>query len=379
MVKVMHIINGLTAGGAERFMADIVTRLDPRILQIRVVCIFSLGVFAPQLVQAGIPVKLLGLDRVRNLDSFIRVWREVRDFEPDIVHNHLPAACWLGLTIAWIAGVPVRISHLQNQQPLWPRPTRLLDGLISRFANATLACSEGVRRHFVDQNGYSAQKMSVVYNAVDLNRFRALPDRLGIRKTLDVHRDTLVMTCVGSLSKEQKGHRFLLEAMRHVRTELPNVLLLLVGDGAHRTQLEQQVEKLHLKPVVRFLGIRQDVPAILSASDLFVLPSLWEGLPLALIEAGAVGLASVATTIEGVCEVVQDGRTGFLVEPGKASALAGALVELLRDTERRLVMGIKARALIEQRFDVQRITMDVQSLYLRLFRETAIHRRSKET
>jgi glycosyltransferase involved in cell wall biosynthesis len=261
--------------------------------------------------------------------------------------------------------VPVRIAHLQNCYWDWSMKLRLLDRAASIFAIKALACSDAVRHFYQKELYYPAAKLEVVYNSVDLERFQALPGRPEARHLLGLPQDALIVICVAFLD-EQKGHRYLLEAMLKVRVAFPETLLLLVGDGSLCQNLAREVEDKQLTSTVRFLGRRTDIPLILAASDLFVLPSLWEGLPLVLTEAGAIGLPVVATHVDGIPEVIKDGATGLLVPPANSERLAEAILTLLYDPARRLEMGKRARQLMREQFSISQIARDMEFLYCEL-------------
>jgi glycosyltransferase involved in cell wall biosynthesis len=281
------------------------------------------------------------------------------------MHTHLPEAAWYGLPAGWLAGVPVRISHLQNCYWHWPTKLRLLDKSTSVFATKSVACSEAVRRFYRKKMWYCGSAIHVIHNSVDLKRFQGLPGRIEARRLLGVPDDALLTSCVASFD-EQKGHVYLLDAMFRVRAAAPKALLLLVGEGSLRRKCEHDVESGGLAGSVRFLGRRTDIPLILAASDLFVLPSLWEGLPLVVAEAGAASLPVVATRVDGTPEIVRDGITGLLIPPKHSELLAEAIVMLLQDSARREQMGKKARNVVKEQFNMNKIAERIETLYLDL-------------
>jgi glycosyltransferase involved in cell wall biosynthesis len=289
----------------------------------------------------------------------------LRQLNADIVHAHLPEACWLALPTARLAGVPVRIAHLQNVYAHWRLKLRLFDRTASTFANKAVACSEAVRRFYENEIYYPARKLEVFYNSVDTDRFQHLPTRSDARRRLGLPQAPAILICIASL-EQQKGHPYLIEAMLKVRTALPDVLLLLVGDGSLRRKLEGDVESSGLTTSVNFLGRRTDIPLLLAAADLLVLSSLWEGLGLVLAEAGASGLPVVATRVDGIPEIIRDRVTGLLAPPRNSEFLADAIVSLLQDDRRRLEMGENARNLVNERFSMGRVAKRMGCLYSNL-------------
>jgi glycosyltransferase involved in cell wall biosynthesis len=282
--------------------------------------------------------------------------------QTDIVHTHLHEAAWYGLPGAFMRRVPVRISHLHGTHWNWPRKLRWLDRTAEAFASTTLVCSSAVEEFALDGLRYPGRKVKVVPNAIDLDRFRSLPDRAEARRSLDLPQDAPILVCVASLI-EHKGQAYLLEAMRAVRAELPDARLLLVGRDRGKTDLEALAAENGVRESVDFLGSRDDVPVLMAASDLCVLPSLREGLPVSLQEAAAAGLPAVATSVGGIPDLVADGVGGILVPPRDPPALADAILALLRDRGRREEMAdaVKKRAASE--FDIRVTATRIQELY----------------
>jgi glycosyltransferase involved in cell wall biosynthesis len=365
LIRVVQIINVL-GGGAGRGLLDVLPRLDRARFQVEVVCLFKGGPFAAGLRATGIPVRVLALQRKATPTHLWRVWRLLASMRADIAHTQLPESAWIGQPAAWAARTPVRIAHLRNCHRYWRRRIRVLDRIAASFATRAVACSDAVRRFYEEELGYS--RVEVLLNPVDTGRFRALPACPEARRMLGLPEDAIILACVAVL-KTAKGHLDLLQALTRIRAVAPRVCLLLVGDGAERPILEERVAALGLEAAVRFLGWRSDVPLILAATDLVVMASLHEGLPLAVLEAGAAARPTIATAVDGVREVIEDGVTGRLVPPREPERLAEAVIGTLAEPARMREMGARARARVEEHFAVERIARQWEALYDRLLRE----------
>ena len=222
----------------------------------------------------------------------------------------------------------------------------------------TILLSNGDRELFLETFGQAhAQRSSVVFNGIDVNRFA-----LGKKLDLGLPKESAVVLTVADLNN-QKGHRFLIEAIPDVLREFPTAQFVLVGEGHIRPLLENLVREKGVARHVLFLGRREDVPDLLATAQLVVLPSLFEGLPLVLLEAMAAGKAVVATNVSGSKDVVVHGETGLLVEPANPHALSAAILHLLRSDAVRTQMEIRARERARNLFTVERMCEKTLEVY----------------
>lgn len=365
-VTLLHVINSLDRGGAERAAVELLRHLDRDRFAPEVMTLYRMGDLASELIDIGVSVSSLGLPPELRMSSVVRLHREIRRRAPRIVHTHLPEATWLGLPAAVAARVPVRVSQLQNTHPSWDLRLRTLDRNVARLRQRSLACSVAVARYHADVVGYPAETIRVLFNPVDTGRFRWHPPA---GATADPSAPP-TLVCVASLTS-QKGHADLLDAVALLRPTFPTLRLLLVGEGPLREVLRERTVAHGIEGNVEFLGRRSDVEAVLSTADLFVLASHWEGLGLVLAEAAATGLPAVATRIDGIPEVVEDGTTGLLVPPRDSAALARAIAELLGDRPRLRAMGRAARGRAERHFDVRQLAARLGEHYEELLAGTA--------
>src|SRR5262249_27085691 len=205
----------------------------------------------------------------------------------------------------------------------------LAERLLMAGTDRVVTSAESVREFYIKQVHADPAKVDVVYNAVDFAQAQPTMSRAAVRTALGI---PLVAPVAGVIARltEQKGHRFLFEALAS-RPELSDVHLLVVGGGDLAGALERRAQELGLAPRIHFPGPRRALGDLLAAIDVFVMPSLWEGLPLSMVLAMGAGLPVVATAVAGIPEVVADGRTGLLVPPGNSAALGDALARLFTD------------------------------------------------
>jgi glycosyltransferase involved in cell wall biosynthesis len=328
-------------------------------------CINQAGPIGAEMAAAGVPLRVLGLTPglARPFDV-VRLRDAVFACEPHIVHTFLLTASLYGRLAAMLAGVPVVVGSEVNIYERKARLHALAERWLMRGTDAVVASAAAVREFYVDQIGADRAKVEVIYNAVDWSQLQTSLSRDETRASLSIPAAAPVAGIVGRLT-EQKAHRVLFEAMAR-QSSLANLHLVVTGDGELRDDLRRRVESLGLSPRVHFTGIRRDVGNVLAALDIFVMPSLWEGLPLALVHAMGAGLPVVASAVAGVPEVVQHGETGILVQPGDVDGLAAALERLVHDPAERARLGLAARDYVRPRFGVDGFIGSTTALYDRL-------------
>jgi glycosyltransferase involved in cell wall biosynthesis len=370
-IRVLHIITTLDPGGAENHLLSLVTATDHTRFDSSVIYLKGRGGLTPELERLGVPVQRVDVGRRYTPAGLLRLVRAIRLLRPDIVHTHLFRADLYGGLAARLAGVPAVVSTRHNdedflQHPLW----RLLHRLISLCEDRIIAISDHVGRYTVEIGVDDPEKVQRIYYGLDPARFmRTLRTGVdvarAVRAELGVEPAHFLLGVVARLVP-QKGHRYLLEALALAVPEEPSLRLLIAGQGPLREQLEAQARRLGLDRHVIFAGWRSDVTNIMAALDLLVLPSLWEGFGLVLLEAMALQKPIVATRVSAIPEVVEDGVSGLLVPPADPAALAGAILRLARDRELGREMGRRGRLRLAERFTLDRMVRQTEEVYLSL-------------
>jgi glycosyltransferase involved in cell wall biosynthesis len=263
----------------------------------------------------------------------------------------------LGIPIAWMSRVPVRISSQRNPLIAFPNWFLRLDSWIvnSPMVDVMLTVSEQTRQFCVDSEGMKSQKLITVSNGINVNEFQqdcSIDELTDLRDKFGIPRNGYVMTIIARLHP-QKGHSFLIDAASLVLEFQPDAIFLLIGDGESRNDIEDRIQYLGLTPHFRLIGLSSNIRQLLALSELFVLPSLYEGMPNVILEAMAAKLAVVATDIGGTRELVVHGETGILVPPADPKALGTAIISLLNDPVTRLSMGRRGHERVKAHFSEQ--------------------------
>ncbi len=284
----------------------------------------------------------------KNPLTVLKLARLMRAERVDLVHTHIFSANSLGALAAKIANVPsvARVPATEGPEHY------------NRSTYVT-AVSQSVARNLVEQ-GFPARKIRVFYNGVDWKHFDRLPTKNEARNQFGLPADAFVVLCAASLTP-RKGQKFLLEAISHLPAD---VHLLLCGEGGEEAALRETAAKLNLGNRVHFAGFLSDVRPALAASDVFVLPSLHEGLPNVVLEALAARVPAIATDIAGTPEIIESGKTGFLVPPGEVAPLLSALERLRSDAALRARFAQSGRELVESRFDGARCLDEVETFLM---------------
>ena len=362
--KVLFVANALEPAGAERVLIGVASGLDRARFAPSVLCLHHMGRAASELGE-GVPARALGLPHRLPGPPLLALAREIRRQRPDIVHTfHVNAHRWATLA-ARLGGVRVVINSLQNVFPLHSRRDDLLDRACFTLASHGIACADAVRSFYVERKRFPRPKLTTVYNAIPLERF---PMRRASRAALLEAGVPSRYPIIGTVAHlhEQKGHRYLLQAVPRVLEQFPEAAFVLVGDGALREDLERQAKAERVDHAVFFLGLRSSVAELLEGLDVFVLPSLWEGVSVALVEALASGAPSIATRVGGTAEIIVDGETGVLIPPRDPGAIAGAVIRLLTDPDLAARCRTHGRRQVESRFSQERMARGYADVYERV-------------
>jgi glycosyltransferase involved in cell wall biosynthesis len=371
MARVLHLITSSGIGGAESALAELCARLDRSRWEPTVVCLKEPGATAARLRALGVEVLSLGMRQAADAGSVgefllgaARLPRLLRGRRFDVLHSFLFRANLLARVTARRLGSP-RVVNAVRVTPEEERPwMRRVDRLTCRRVDRFLALSEHLAQDLRTRLPVAPERVVVIPNGVDLAAADAAlaVGRPAARHALGLYPSDLALAFVGRLHR-QKGLKQLLGAFFTLLQTHPTAKLLLAGGGPEREALASAVAGLRLQPFVRFLGPLPTPWPLLAAADLFVLPSLWEGMPNALLEAMAAGLPCVATTVGAVPEVAGGGEGALLVPPGDAAPLLRALLELADDPARRRELGARGRRRVEERFRIETTVARTQELY----------------
>jgi len=386
-IKVLFAIGTLDVGGAERQLVELASRLDPAQFT-AVVCVLgeepSLqgGPLASTLRQRGVKVHYLGFRGFRTrsrlhvisaMRSMVRLWTIMRREQPMIFHGVLFWSYVTGTVIAAAARVPLVVASRRSLGLFKAGKSHylLVERLTNRMTDLFIANSEAVRQDVIAQEGVEPGRIIVIYNGLDTGLYG--PQDATVTSELQLGPGPVVVVVSNFI--EYKGHRFFFEAWRDVVARHRHAVAILAGDGLTRPEWERWCREEGLSSSVRFVGVRHDVPRLLSAADVYVHVSLQEGYSNAVLEAMAASLPIVATAVGGNVEALDHERTGLLVPASSAAALGEAINRLLEDSALARRLGEAARSAVERRHQMSGMVREYEDAYERLA-SVAIDRKS---
>lgn len=370
--KIAYLIDGLSMGGAERLMVPILKHLDREYFEAHVCAMQSKegNPMAEEIRALGIPVHCLDIKHLRDLDAIPRLIKYLRGTQADLVHTQLEAANILGNISAKLLRLPsVCTIHVMPSLDVKTK-TKLhqkVEWFVLRHAcDRVISVSEEARQYHIDISGTSASGVTTIYNGIDLSPFLYMDyvhERNTVRAELGIPRDAKVLITVAVL-RPPKGIQYMIRALPKILASHPDTYYLIVGSGSHHDVLLEEVSKAGVSNRVIFAGMRRDVPRMLAASDVFVLPTLTEALPTVLAEAMAAKLPIVASRVGGIPEMIANGQNGLLVQPEDLDGLVKACTHLLAHPEKRGDMGAEGWKTVKQKFSIERQVDQLKELYL---------------
>jgi glycosyltransferase involved in cell wall biosynthesis len=371
-MRVVHIIKATRISGAERHLLILLPALKARGIDVHLILLedpaHPVDDMAHTLTEADVPVWRIPIYRHSDLRVIGRIRHVLRTLRPEIVHTHLIHADLYGTLAARLARVRTVISSRHNDDNFRRLlPVRTFHRLLWRMTDSGIAISQAIARFCIEVEGAPAGKITTIYYGLPLQIVDRKQARIALRHELKLPPDTPLVGMVCRLI-EQKGVIYGLRAFARVASQFPAAHLVIAGDGVLHNALEREARTLGVADRVHFLGWRSDTPTIMAALDLMLMPSLWEGFGLVMLEAMAQTVPIIGSDVSAIPEVVLDRETGRLVPVRDTGALATALSDLLSDEAGRRHMGLMGQDRVETTFSVVHMVDQTLALYARFAR-----------
>lgn len=369
-LRVLNLTNSMSVGGAESLIynwASLVqtSSILSKKIDIEVCTLSEVGFFGKKLVDQGVPVHCLETFNVYAPQAIWKIVKFLQGMDYDIIHVHLfPSSLFASLASI----VSKKYTWIYTEHNVWNRRRqwkwfKLIDRFIYSRYTQILGVSTPVQYSLIAWLPELADKTLALPNSVNINRFRLNKSiRITKRHELGITPEQKLLLFIGRLT-EAKGIDVLLRALNTADYWIENSVLLVVGEGPQNEELKKLGERLNLNHRVRFLGVREDIPALLAAADVFILPSRWEGLPMVILEAMAAGKPIVTSSVGGIPEVIDDGKTGLLVPPEDVMSLRNALSQIITEEPYGYDLGNAARRKAEKLFSIEASIQQLIRIY----------------
>jgi glycosyltransferase involved in cell wall biosynthesis len=366
VVRVLHILPNFGYGGAERMAVQLMQYLDRERFEVGAISLYdAVGTDMEKiLAQSKIPVWYLGKRLGFDPRIFSRINAVLHSFKPHVVHTHQYVLRYVSGPALW-QRIPAKVHTVHN---LAEREVDWLGRWVNRVAFKGGVIPVAIAEEVADSLSrvYGIRELPLIPNAIPIELYKQSPaDAERWRKQAGLDPELVLFVCVARLSA-QKNHALLLEAFAQGPATDPHTHLLIVGEGELELGLRKMASTLGLADKVHFYGVRNDIPEILGAADVFVLASEWEGNPLSIMEAMASGTPVISTAVGGVPGLIEDGRSGLLVPRGDVKALAHAMRYMVQNPEIRADMGEDSRKRAIEHFDVRVMARLYEDLYERV-------------
>jgi glycosyltransferase involved in cell wall biosynthesis len=360
MVKILFLITDLGVGGAEKLLWLALRQLDRNRYSPVVCCLYG-GELLKEIEALGVRVINLKVKNKLDLRLFWKLYFVLRRERPEILHTHLFHANISGRIMAKFTGIPVVISTQHHSTAFHGRLGIWADRLTACLTDKIIAVSEAAKRFCIEQESIPAKKISVVYNGIELVTPGTKTDSGDLRKQLSLGDGPLI----GSVGRfvRVKGYEYLLYAVPEIVNRYPDAKFIILGYGPLKHDLIKLRDALRVSDKVVFMEPGFEVSRFLSILDIYVLPSLSEGLSITLLEAMACEKPIIATDAGGNSELIIDGLTGLLVPPCDPGAMAKAIFSLLADRDNAIRLGLNARKKIEDEFNINKMLEKTGLIY----------------
>ncbi len=327
------------------------------------------GELVAELESSNVPFHCLGLKKSYAPRALIPVMRYLRDNKVDVVITHGNSGCLIPRIAAATLRIPVFLHVEHSLSSNYKKVYHIIiNKVLSLFTDRIICVSQSAKQSLLEVEGTNTRKIAVIPNGLDTERFTVL-------KTEHIQKSDIRRIGIVGRFSEEKGHYYFVEAAAKLIKSRENVEFVFIGDGPLRSSIEQKVRDHGLSKYSRFLGVRSDVGSLLQTLDVFVLPSLREGLPISLLEAQYFGVPSVATEVGGNAEIIKNGYNGLLVPPRDPDALAKAILKVLNDSELGKELSARGREVFSRKYSGERMA----KTYLDLIQTILCSRRDAAT
>lgn len=367
-IKVLLLIDEAAIGGGQRHVLLLAGGIDKNKFDVTVACELK-GYLVDELHKINIQTVPITLKNNFNPLTLYKMIKLLKNLKPDVLHTHGGTSGFWGRIASKLYKVPAvvhtfhGIHYLTKPMNFKKWIFKMIDRYLKIFTDYTICVAEADLKKGLKAKVLKANTSGVVRNGIDIKYFERKEFWKEGRELLNIPVDATVVGSIGRLH-EQKGYKYLFDAAKYLIEKNKLIYFLIIGEGELRSDLERYVCSLHIRDNVIFAGARTDIPKILTLFDLFVLSSLWEGLPLVLLEAMASRVPIVATAVDGVKEIIEHNHDGILIPPKSSQAIKNGINILLNDKKFATNLTINAYKKVTTKFCSQKMVSDIEDIYI---------------
>ena len=367
-IRILEMIDDATVGGGQVHVLLLAKYLDKKIFEVEVACPPD-GFLPDELKRIGIKVVPLITNNILRLKTYLNTIKILRQGNYDVLHTHGGTSGFWGRTASFYLRSPrIKIHtyhgiHYVHMQRVKSKLFLLVDRMLCKNTNRIISVCESDYKNSLKLKISVPEKLVLIYNGIEIDKYSVMSERDKIRAKFKVPADKFVFGNIGRLNI-QKGQEYLIEAFSKVHRNYPDTLLWIVGSGEEEAKLKNMVANFSLENFVMFLGDQKNIVEIFSAIDVFILPSLWEGMPLALLESMAAGKAVIGTSVDGITEIIGDMQNGLLIPPKNTEMLANAMEKILLDKHLRNLISENAKKTILKKYSAQFTAEQIGKIYI---------------
>lgn len=352
-IKILIFMSTAALGGFEKMVYHLVKNINKSRFDVNICVLYGEGVIGERLAKDNYNIIFFKHENNSLTSIVTKFYRLVSKNRYDILYLAGYKVNIMGRIIGKILGCKV-ITAQRSTDDHRSKLHDFIDSFTTSMVDMYITNTNAAKDMLVRKKHINAERITVIYNGIDIDNYTSIKEYK--KELLGIRNETKVIGVVANLIP-YKGHEYFLKALRELSSKIDDICAILIGDGENRSYLEDLVERLKIKDKILFLGVRSDVPSLLSLIDVFVLPSLFEGMPNAIMEAMASRKPVVATQVGGVPELVIDGETGYLIPPKEPEIMAKKIFELLSDIEKSNYMGQKAFERINSYFTMEKMVI----------------------
>ena len=371
MLKICYIITKLELGGAQKVALYTAEHLDKNKFSSFLITGKD-GILdeeaAKKLKIFQLPSLVREIRPLKDLSALLGIYKILKKEKPDIVHTHSSKAGILGRIAAKLAGIKTIIHTIHgygfNETQKWPvkQVFVFVEKFCALLSDKLIAVAKEDIKKGLRYKIAKEEKFVLIRAGIDVNYYKNYKPRADFKKSLNLAPDAKIVTTIGPF-KPQKNLPDFIRAAELAAKSVPEAVFLIAGDGDFRKQLEEQIEKTGLKNKIILLGWRTDIAEILTSSDIFVLTSLWEGLPCTILEAMCCAKPVIANAVDGVKEIISEGENGYQTQPYDYKNTAQKIIDLLKNVSLLKEMSAKAKISVTEEFDINYAVKQHENLY----------------